>query len=271
MCLSKKKVSTPDTSVQDAEARRQRELEEQRYRERLAAEQARWDAERAADERRYAEQRAAQEAEAERQRAMMQAEIDRQIAAELAAEARREQERQEVLAQQQERAAQSRAYTDGRQALITEAEGAINAAYSGFDDAYFQDFARSMIQTQAPELERQATAKGRELTMGAARRGNLKSSAAARQFGDLSREKAAAQAQLAGQASDAASSFRSNIDAQRRDALTSIWSAGAVGSENLPDGVSDANTALGGIGAQLGALTQTARNRAASVTRPTAF
>jgi hypothetical protein len=271
MCLNKKKVSTPDTSVQEAEAARQRAIEEQRARERAAAEQGRYDQQRADDERRYQAQLQAQQAEAERQRQMMQAEIERQTAEQRRIEALRESERQQIVRQQQERAEQTRQYTTGRQVLIEQAESDINAAYSGFDDGYFQDFAQSFVQQHAPELARQVQAKARGTTMDAARRGAVNSSATARQFGDLNREKVKAETQLAGEGQNAAQGFRTAIDGQKRDALTSIWSAGAVGAENLPDGVNDANAALGGIGAQLGSLTATARNRAATVKAPQFF
>lgn len=266
MCIFRsKKVSTPDTSRQEEEARRQRELEEARWREQMEAEQRRWEADRADAERRYQEQLAQQLGEAERQRQAQEAEIARQIAAEQRAEALRQQEREETLAQQQQRAQQSREYSEGRQALITKAESDINAAYAGFDDDFFNTFAQQFTAQHMPELERQAADKSRATTMAAARKGNLKSSASARQFGELAQEKSAAQAQLAGQGADAAQQFRSNIDGQRRDALSAIWSAGGVGSEVLPDGVTDVAGALGGIGAQLGSLTQTARNRAGSI------
>lgn len=268
MCLNRRSVSAPNVSVQENEAARQRDIEEARARDRATAEQSRYDQQRADDERRYQGQLEAQRLEAERQRQMMQDEIARQTAETQRVEAMREAERQQILRQQQERAEQSRQYTTGRQVLIEQAQGQIADAYSGFDDGFFQDFARSFVQQHAPELARQVQAKARGTTMDAARRGAVNSSATARQFGDLNREKVRAETQLAGEGQNAAQGFRTSVDAQRRDALNSIWSAGAVGAENLPDGVNDANAALGGIGAQLGGLTATARNRAARVQTP---
>lgn len=268
MCLKSKKVTSPDTSVQEAEAARQRLIEEARYNDRIAAEQARYNTQRGDEERRYQGQLAAQLAEAERQRQGRMAEQARQDEAARALEGRREQERQEQLAQVQARATASRNYADGRQKLITDAESSIKGAYAGFDDAFYQDFAKAFVQQNAPELERQASAKGRQTKFAAARKGNLASTATARAFGDLTREKGAAQAQLAQQGQNTANGFRDSVETQKRDALSTLWSAGGVGAASLPDGMTDANTALGGIGAQLNSLTATARNNAATMRVP---
>ena len=96
---------------------------------------------------------------------------------------------------------------------------------------------------------------------------NLRSSAAARAFGDLTQQLNKNEGKIANSAQDAAGSFRNDIEGQKSDALSLVNSAAGVGDMNLPDGV-DANTALTGLGDQIGSLTTTAANRAKVIRNP---
>jgi hypothetical protein len=266
MCSSTK-VYTPDTSQQTAEAQRENTLEDQRYQDLLAQQTTMFNQQRADDQARYDSQFSAQQTEAQRQRDLLQAEIDRQNTANATAAAQAEQERQASLAQATAHAQQVRQYVTGRQGLIDSSTQAVNDAYSGFNDQYFNDFAKSFVDYYKPQIEQDYGKQSKDLTYSYANAGNNRSSAAARAFGDLDKARTKEEAGVASSASDAANSLRDSINGQRGDALSLVLNSGAVGAANLPDGMS-ASDALGGIGSQLGALTQTARNRAQNLNRP---
>lgn len=274
-----KKTSQPNTAAAEAEARRQAELEAQRYRDQLVLIQAEQERQRAEAEKRYAEQQAAQQAENERQRRFQEDLVNRQIAAREAesarqeamqreVEARREAERQETMAAQTAKATRAREYADGRQKLMDKGRAEIDAAYSGFDDKFFGDFASQFRDQFLPQVNRGYREARRGATAEFADRNNLRSSAAARAFGDLGRARGENEGKVAGAASDAAQTFRNDIDRQRSDALSLVYSAGGVGSEDLPDGVTDVGGALESLGQRLGSLTTTAKNRAQAVRAP---
>lgn len=261
-------ASTERWELEMAEYQRQLQESERRYQEMMAAQQAEADR-RAAEERKRAEEdRVAQQAEWDRQYKAQQDEIARQEAARLAAEQQAEAERQRVIQETEARNARSRAYTEGRQKLMGEAVDNINTAYSGFNDAYFDQFAQDFVAAYAPKIQMEYDEAARDRTFSYADTGNLRSSAAARSFGDLSRGKAEKETALADESRNQANSFRDAVDGQKSDAISAIFASGAVGSENLPDGVTDVGGALAGIGENLGALTQTQKNKTATLTRP---
>lgn len=266
--MCKPNVSSPNTSKQDAEAARQRAIEEQRYNDRIASERAMWDQQRADSERRYQGQLDQQNAESQRQYDLLMGEVERQRQAQMAAEAQAEAERQAVMRQSQERAARTTQYAAGRQALVDKSTADIEGAYSGFNDQYFNDFAKSFSDYYAPQIQRDYENKAKSEAYQRADRGTLRSTEAARSFGDLLREKTSNEATVARQGQDQANALRDSILGQKRDALSTLFAAGGVGAPDLPDGVTDVNSALGGLGAQLGALTQTMKNRAASISSP---
>jgi hypothetical protein len=266
--MCKPSIKSPDTSRQDAEAARQRAIEEQRYNERLLSERSMWDQQRADSERRYQGQLDQQTAESERQYSLLMGEVERQRQAQMAAEAQAEVERQAVMQQAQERAARTTQYAAGRQALVDKSTADIEGAYAGFNDQYFGDFAKSFTDYYAPQIQRDYEGKTKTEAYQRADRGTLRSTEAARSFGDLLREKTTNEATVARQGQDQANALRDSILGQKRDALSTLFATGGVGAASLPDGVTDVNSALGGLGAQLGALTQTMKNRAASISSP---
>lgn len=272
------KTSTPDTSAQEAEAARQAAAEQARLQALLEQQQKMWEQQRADDQKRYDAQVAAQQAEAERQRAAAADLVNRQIAAQQdqaqrqeaqqrAVEAQRESERAAAAQQAQDRATRVRSYSDGRQALIDKARGDITQAYSGFDQNFFDTFKQAFVDQYKPELERNAGQARRETTFGYGDTHNLRSSAAARSFGDVTQQLHANEGKLANSASDAAQSYRNDIEGQKSNALDLVFSAGGVGAGDLPDGT-DVGTALGGLGSQLGSITQSAARRAQTYNRP---
>lgn len=273
------KKSQPNTALQEAEARRQAELEAQRYRDLLAQQQQIADQQRTDTERRYQEQLQAQQAENQRQRDAAQTLLDRQIQAQRdeadrqearqnSLEAQRQAERDAVLRAQEEKAQRSREYATGRQKLMDEGKAAIEGEYARFDDDFYGQFEQAFVDQFKPEVERGYEGARKDTTYAFGDAGNLRSSAAAKGFGDLKQQLTKNLGKVAGGATDAATSFRNDLEGQKSDALQTVFSAGGVGSENLPDGVTDVGGQLESLGSQIGALTTTARNRAKAIKTP---
>lgn len=273
------KTYQPNTSLQEAEARRQYEAEAARFRELLDEQRRIAEEQRADADRRYREQLAAQQAEAQRQREFTEASQSRQLQAQYD-EARRQEALQRELegnrqadraadmARAKERADAARAYAEGRQQKMDEGRAAIDEAYSGFDEGYFENFAKSFVGQFKPQAERAYDKERRGTTFAYGDAGNLRSSAAARAFGDLKQQLTDNEGKIAGAASDASQNFRNDIEGQKSDATQLIYSAGAVGNELLPERLSDVGSMLEGVGSQIGALTTTAQRRAQSIKAP---
>lgn len=262
------KVSQPDTSAQEAEARRQREIEDARAAALAEAERQRYEQQRADDLARWQQQQDAQKAEADRQYNLLMDQFGRQAAAQKEQFEWQKAERAAEIAAAEKRAADSRAYVTGRNELIDKSKADIDAAYAGFDDTYFQKFAQDFVSTYRPEANRAYKDATDKATFAFADSGNLRSSATAKAFGDLARQDQQNRGKIANGAIDASQSFRNDIDSQKSDALSLMFSSGAVGSDILPDGVSDVSGMLSGIGSQLGALTTTAANKAKTIRAP---
>jgi hypothetical protein len=252
---------------QTQELIREADLEAQRAQEAAARQQVQWEQQRASDEQRYQQQLTAQQAEAERQRQAQDSYNQQMLAGQQSQLQAQQQAAAEELARQQAKAEQARKYAEGRNTLIDKARGDINAAYSGFDDNYFHQFAQDFVNYYKPQLGREADQSQKQATYSYADSGNLRSTAAAKSFGDLNRQRAEKEGEIANSAIDNANSFRGDIDQQKSDALSLLFSSGAVGADSLPDG-SDAGSALAGIGSQLGALTTTQANKAKNIKAP---
>jgi len=284
------KVKKVDTSVQDAEIKRQYELllaqaEERRLAEIRAAEERR-----AADERRTIEQhqaqqaenariraeqtafanetRAAQQAEAQRQRDWQNDQAAQARAAADAVEARRQQEADAVEAAAAERAGRVREYSTGRQDLIDKYTADIASAFSGFDDAYFDTYKQNYVAAARPKLEQQYDDDHKKLVYAFTNSGNLDSTAAADRFGRLDQLQTERQARVASGADDSAMALRDSIEGTKNDSLATAFASGSVGREDLADGVTDVSGELGGIGSKLSGLAGDVRRKATSVKAP---
>lgn len=277
-----KKTTQPDTTVQETEAQRQSAAEQARLQALLDQQQKMYDQQRADDQTRAQQQLAAQQAEAERQRQATQAENDRQYklqqdqlaaqeTARQQANAQAESERQAVAAAAAEKARLGREYATGRQNLIDTNTAAIDKAYAGFDDKAFGDFANSFVSYYKPQAEKTYQDATRDATFGYADTGNLRSSAAAKSFGDLVGQLHTNEGKIANGATDATQAYRSQIDQQKSDALGLLYDAAGAANPNLPDGFTDTDlsSALGGLSSQIGGITSSAANKAASTKAPT--
>lgn len=271
------KVKQPDTSLQQAEAQRQREAEDQRQRElieaqRLENERQRAENERIARENREADDRRAREArdlqisqEAERTRRENEIEATRQRERE-ADLARQNAETERTNTAARNRADATREYASGRERFTNQAYEFIDRAYAGFDDDYFNGFARDFVNYYKPQVERQFGDANRSLTYMLADSGNLNSSAAANEFSDLVRQRGEMEAGIAGRALTARDQLRQSIDQQKSDARGAVLSASGVGADIQLDDLSQVGDALSNYGRTLQSPVLNARSRAGSFT-----
>ncbi len=274
------KPSAPDTSRAEAEAARQRQLEQERADERLRVEREMWETQRADEERRYRGQLTAQQEEAQRQRELSLAEADRQYAAQeraiqqqqeayAAAEAARAAERAEEERQARLKAQQAREYAEGRNTMVDEANTNIEAAYGGFNDTYFSKFAQDFVDHYKPQIERSYKNERDQSTYAFADAGTLRSSMAADSFGELDRGRAEKEASIAAQAQDRAQQFRGDIQSQKESAKGAIYSALGTASPVLGDGF-EVGAELSRLGKSVGQVVDSARGRASGLKSPSA-
>lgn len=266
MCTSK--TSSPNISPQEAEAARQRDVENARAEERLRIEQASAQQQRADQERRYQEQLAQQRAESERQYGVVQAELERRAQMEQRAAAEAQAERDAERAQAELRARQAREFATERQTKMDTANAELDTAYAGFNDEYFNKFAQDFTSFYAPQIQREFKDQSAKTTNSYADAGTSRSSMAAAAFGDLDRGRTEKEANVSSAAIDRAQAFEDDIIGQKNEARAAIGAAGAAASPILPDGSFDVASALGGLNGQLGQISTTAKNRAQRVNTP---
>ena len=251
MCFSKSKTYVPDTSAQEAELRRQTELLQAQFQQYMAQQQQQFTEQRAADDARYTSQRTADQAEAERQRAMLQEQLDATKAGNADAAARAEALRAEETARSEAKATRSRTYAEGRNSLIDQSTAAVEGAYSGFDDGFFDDHVAKLIAASKPGLDQAYGENSRAARLALADRGNLHSSAAARALGLVQQRHQEDQGALAGSAVSASEELRASLNEQKRQALGGLINSAFVGTENLPDGVTDPGAELSSLSSRV--------------------
>ena len=100
---------------------------------------------------------------------------------------------------------------EARQARIEAGKTAIDEAFTGFDDNYYNTITGDYENYYNPQLETQYTDAMQSLTKKLAGSGNLTSSYGAKMLGDLREKYAEQQASIADQALAAANTLRSNV------------------------------------------------------------
>ncbi|MGL6176917.1 MAG: hypothetical protein ACRC1U_07975, partial [Vibrionaceae bacterium] len=186
-------------------------------------------------------------------------------------EAAREAERQAQIEQQRQRATEQRRYAEGRSAALDAATADINAAFGGYNADFYDRLKDDFISSYMPDFDREENEARRELTVQLGSSGNLRSTAAAKAFGDLQRAASTARAEVGREASSMAEDFRNEIDSQRTAALSTLFNSQAVGAADLPDGTT-ADDALALTGSNIQAATRAAREQAQGIAgrRPSA-
>lgn len=229
------------------ESRIAKEEADRRYAEQVAREEKRVAEERANAEalrKQIADQEAFRLSEMRRIEAARKAERDADIA-------RQAQERTAAEQAARDKATQLATYNTQRQGLIDNARSQIEKAFGSYNDDYYNDYAQDYVAAAKPQIARQYDDAKRATTFGFARRGNLESTAAARQFGRLDETRADAEANIAQEAQSAASRYRSSVDVQRAQLLNSIFGAVSAAPVITADNVGEANNALNYISTAL--------------------
>lgn len=249
--FKKKKVSVPNTKPQEDELRRQTDALIKQLQDSMAAQNKLFTDQRAADDLRYDTQRAADLAEAERQRSILLQQLEEQRASQEEINAALEAQRAEQEAAAATKAANSRAYADGRSAIIDQVTGALDTAYAPFDNSYYQTFAEKMLAATRGGVDKQFSEDRRTARLGLANRGNLNSSAGARVLGTVQDKYRGALGEKAAGASDAAERLRGEIENSKKSALAQLVNSAFTGEANLPDGVTDVQNSLDTIASRL--------------------
>lgn len=130
-------------------------------------------------------------------------------------------------------AAQGRSDATERSNRETAALAAVDAAYGGYDNAFFDNYASGIINSRMPAIRDSYKEKNRSTTLALSQRGTGQSSAAARIIGRLRGAQAADEAQLAQDASDATETLRQQIDASRSAAIRTALEAAGI-QQNTP-------------------------------------
>lgn len=258
-----------ETERQRAEDRAAAAAEREAQKQAAAEAEARWQAMLAEMQNASTTQSAADRAYADQQTATMRAEAEARAATQKQQYddliARQDAQRAAEEAAAGAKADRSIAYNTGRQNLVDAFTAEVNTAYSGFDPAFFQKYIADYQDAANPELDRQRKREQEQLVYGFADAGSIDSRAANRKFAEADRVDASRRASVAQNAYSSAQDLQDKIDGQRRDALTTAFTSGLVGREDLPDGVTDVSGQLARVQQGLSGLAGDVRNRAGSV------
>jgi hypothetical protein len=102
-----------------------------------------------------------------------------------------------------------------RETRVNEGRGAIDQAFTQFDDPYFEGQQKQFTDFYTPQIEDQYKAARRGLTLDLARSGNLNSGAGARQLAGLEGKYRDTRTQYADQAMDYGNQRRSDVEGER--------------------------------------------------------
>lgn len=143
---------------------------------------------------------------------------------------------------------QSRRMEQERQAKIQSGMAGIDAAFAGFDDAYYADFEKKNLDMAKPNIARQAREANDTTLFSLARSGNLGSSTAGTQYGKVKERNDQALLQASDTARAAATGLRSDVESERSNLVGQLQAT-----------------------ADSGAAAQSAASQAAILTRPPTY
>lgn len=115
---------------------------------------------------------------------------------------------------------QAEAQAAEREARILEGQSAIESAFAQFDQPYFDQYSRSIVDYQRPQIQDQFNDVSGKLTAALAGRGMLESTAGANQLSRLGGAFADESARIENEAANAAQQLRGNVENQRSDLFT---------------------------------------------------
>ena len=130
--------------------------------------------------------------------------------------------------------AQSRAADAQRQSNIYYGMQNIDSAFSKFDDPYYADFEKKNLDLALPDIAKQKVDANNQTLYGLARSGNLDSTTAAKQYGDVETRNNQAIQNATDTAHSAAQSLRGDVENERSSLVSQLQASadsGAAGSE----------------------------------------
>ena len=123
-------------------------------------------------------------------------------------------------------AKQQRADEEARQARIRSGMGQIDAAFSRFDDPFFDSRRQAYVDYATPGVKRQADDARRQLIYALSRNSNLDSSAANRKNADLNRDTNEALVGIVNQGQDYANRSRTDVENARSAIVSQLNATG---------------------------------------------
>jgi hypothetical protein len=142
---------------------------------------------------------------------------------------------QKDLATQQQQQADAQAarqseYDTGRSKLLGEGSSAIDKAFSGFNDDYFNQFKNTYMGKVTDQVNQQKVEAQKQLAFGLARQGILDSQANANKQGLLAETEGRTIADATTDATNQANSLRSNVANAKSNLLGQVQASESVGS-----------------------------------------
>jgi hypothetical protein len=113
---------------------------------------------------------------------------------------------------------EARRREEERQGRLREGRANIDAAYSGFDDDYYNRYRQAALDTTLPQVQTQAGDARRDLVFALSNAGTRNSSIAADKGGRLERDIAMREGEARSQADDAARQLRGTVNDSRAQA-----------------------------------------------------
>ncbi|MEM8773840.1 MAG: hypothetical protein AAGF53_02340 [Pseudomonadota bacterium] len=116
-----------------------------------------------------------------------------------------------------DRAEQAKAEERAREQRVLQGQRNIDAAFTQFDNAYYDDYAQSIFDFQTPAVQEEYDRTRGQIAAALAGRGNLESSYAANTMGRLGTELADTFAQIQDAAENESQNLRGRVEAQKSD------------------------------------------------------
>jgi hypothetical protein len=113
-----------------------------------------------------------------------------------------------------------------RQSNVASGEAQVDQSFSNFDPTFFQNYQKTILGAETPQLMDQAQTTGRNLTYALARGGNMTGSVAQQENQSLQNETALQQSTLANKAADASNQLQGQVQTQKGQLYSQLEQGG---------------------------------------------
>lgn len=127
-----------------------------------------------------------------------------------------------------------------RENSINRGNAAIDKQFQPFNDQYYADFEKKYLDQATPDIARQKQEANTQTLYGLARSGNLDSSTAGKQYGDIEYRNTQALQNASDTAHNAANDLKSSVEAEKNDLRNQLNAAenATISSDALLNGAS---------------------------------